>query len=141
LSRLRRRETDLLTPSLPDDQNWADLRKIVGPLAGAVRGHPELIWREGVGTRLEWADDRVWLVFEPRTIFEGISDANRFAATDFARERTVRRYNRALNDLIAFWASRLARDGSEQRALGLSDGVDAVFNLSSNTAYSRRIGA
>ena len=81
------------------------------------------------------------LVFEPRTIFEGITDDNRFAATDFARERTVKRYNRALNDLIAFWASRLARDGGEQRALDVSAGVDAVFNLSSNTAYCRRIGA
>jgi hypothetical protein len=141
LSRLRRRVTDLLTPSLPDDSTWVDLRKIVGPLAGTVRGHPELIWREGVGVRLEWADDRVWLVFEPRTIFEGISDDNRFAATDFGRERTVRRYNRTLNDLIAFWAYKLARDGDEQRALGLSVGVDAAFNLSSNTAYSRRIGA
>jgi hypothetical protein len=32
-------------------------------------------------------------------------------------------------------------DGTEQRALDVSAGVDAVFNLSSNTAYSRRIGA
>jgi NAD-dependent SIR2 family protein deacetylase len=141
LTRIRRRVTDLLMPAQPDDSSWADLQKIVGSLTGTVRGHPELVWREGVGVRLEWAEDRVWLVFEPRMIFEGIGDDNRFAATDFARERTVKRYNRVLNDLIAFWASRLARDGTEQRALDVSAGVDAVFNLSSNTAYSRRIGA
>jgi hypothetical protein len=63
---------------------------------------------------------------------------NRGAATDFARERTVRRYNRPLNELISFWADVLSAGGAELRALGISAGVDAVFKLGANTAYSRR---
>ena len=65
---------------------------------------------------------------------------NDFAA-DFARERTVKRYNRQLNALIAFWAKHIAGDGTEMRALGVGEGVDAVFKISGDTAYSKRSGA
>ena len=81
------------------------------------------------------------MVFEPRTIFTGVTDANRAASTDFGRERTVKRYNRQLNELIAFWAGKLAKGGAEQRALGVGTGVDAVFCLSPDTAFSRRVRA
>jgi hypothetical protein len=141
LDLLRKRSSDLLSPSDPNDTDWNELRQIVGVMSGAVNQHPELHWKEGVGVRLEWADDRIWLVFEPRTIFEGITDENRFAATDFARERTVRRYNRVLNSLIGFWSTRLANAGLELRSLNVGAGVDAAFRLNADTAYSRRIGA
>jgi hypothetical protein len=78
---------------------------------------------------------------EPRIVFDGINDDNRAAATDFAREKTVKRYNRVLNDLVGFWASVLAGTGDELRALDISDGVEAVFTLSPDTAFSRRAGA
>jgi len=117
------------------------LKAIVGQLSGTVPGQAEILWREGIGTRLEWADERLWLVFEPRTIFEGVTEDNRAAATDFGRERTVKRYNRLLNELIAFWAGKLANSGAEQRALGVDSGVDAVFRLSADTAFSRRVRA
>jgi hypothetical protein len=135
---IRRGSTDLLAPANPEDPVWIPLRRQVGKLSGTVTGHSELHWREGVGTRLDWADDRLWLLIEPRTVFVGITDANRSAASDFARERTVKRYNRQLNDLIAFWADLLAADGGDLRALGVSDGVDAVFRLSSDTGFSPR---
>jgi hypothetical protein len=80
----------------------------------------------------------LWLLIEPRTIFEGITDDNKAAAADFARERAVRRYNRQLNDLIAFWAMLLTDDGGELRALDIGAGVDAAFRLSPDTAFSRR---
>ena len=35
----------------------------------------------------------------------------------------------------------LAKDGTELRSLGIGDGVDAVFRLSPETAYSRRAHA
>ncbi len=138
---IRRRSTDLLAPADPQDAAWAPLRHLVGTLSGTVKGHPELRWREGIGTRLDWADDRLWLLIEPRTVFDGITDNNKVAAADFARERTVKRYNRQLNDLIAFWAALLARDGGDLRALGVGDGVDAAFRLSSDTGFSRRARA
>ena len=137
----RRRRNDFLAPSDPDAPSWAPLKKLVGVLAGAVAGHPELTWREGLGVRLDWADERLWLLIDARTVFEGITNENKSAATDFSRERTVRRYNQQLNELISFWAGILAGDGRELRALGANSGVDAVFRLGPDTAFSRRIRA
>jgi len=137
----RHGDTDLLVPADPRSAVWVDLKKQVGALTGTVTGTPDLCWSEGVGIRLEWADERLWLLFEPRTVFQGITEQNRFVASDFSRERSVKRYNRQLNDLIAFWAKHIAADGVELRALGIGDGVDAGFRLSADTAFSRRAGA
>jgi hypothetical protein len=134
---IHRRTSDLLAPADPAEAMWAQLGRFVGTLAGSVPDHPELRWHEGVSTRLDWADDRLWLLIDPCTVFDGIDDANRAFAADFARERTVRRYNRQLNDLLAFWAAHLAGD-PELRVLGIGDGIDAVFRLSPDTAFSRR---
>lgn len=136
----RRRNTDLFVPKDFDGARWKALRQLVGSVRGKVKGFDELTWREGVGVRLDWADEKLWLLIDPRTVFDGIDEANRGAAADFARERTVKRYNRELNKLIAFWA-KLLGNGGELRALGIVDGVDAVFELSPDTAYSRRVGA
>ena len=135
----RRRRSDLLQPADPQDPLWQGLRALVGSLSGTVPDHPGLKWSEGVSTRLDWASDRLWLLIEPCTVFEEVSDRDRTAAADFARERNVARYNRALNELIGFWAQYLARDGEEMRALGVGHGVDAAYRLSSITGFSRRI--
>ena len=42
-------------------------------LCNPLSKHPELSWREGIATRLEWADDKLWLVFEPRTLMDGLT--------------------------------------------------------------------
>jgi hypothetical protein len=134
---IHRRSDDLLAPADPSAAPWAELARLVGPLAGSVPDNPGLLWCEGVNTRLDWADDRLWLLIDPCTVFDGIDDANKAFAADFARERTVRRYNRPLNDLLAFWADHLSGD-AELRALGIGDGIDAVFRLSPDTAFSWR---
>jgi hypothetical protein len=141
LEHTRRRSADLFRPLDVEDPAWAPLRRLVSPLSGIVEGFADLRWREGIGTRLDWADDRLWLLVEPRIVFDGLTDDNRAAATDFAREKTVKRYNRVLNDLVGFWASVLAGTGDELRAVDISDGVEAVFTLSADTAFSRRAGA
>ena len=138
LTLIRRRNTDLLAPADPADQRWAPLKKLIGNMSGSVPKHPELKWCEGVGARLDWGNDRLWLLFESRTVMTGVTEENRAASTDFSRERAVRRYNGVLNELITFWASLLAADGSELHALGTSVGVDAVFKLGADTAFSRR---
>ena len=134
----RRRSVDFLAPSDPADLNWVPLKKLVGNLSGTIPKQSDLTWREGLATRLEWASDKLWLVFEPRTLIEGITDENRAAATDFSRERSVKRYNRQLNDLISFWGDLLCADGRELRALNVSTGVDAAFVLGKTTAFSKR---
>ncbi len=137
LAAIPKGSSDLLYPAAPSEPTWCELKRIVSALSGTVHG-TELQWFEGLEVRLEWADDRLWLLLEPRTVFTGITLENKGVAADFSRERTVKRYNRKLNDLIAFWANTLAGQGDELRAFGIADGVDAVFTLPSDTAYSRK---
>ena len=127
-----------LVPADSKDQAWGRLEALVGPLTGVVGDSENLRWQEGIGVRLGWANDQLYLLIEPRTVFVGITDANRMSASDFARERTVRRYNSVLNALIDFWARHLSQDGKKMRALNLRDGVDAVFQVSPVTAFTRR---
>jgi hypothetical protein len=78
---IRRRSADVLVAADPEADVWANLRRLVGPLAGSVPCHPDLRWREGVSTRLDWADDRLWLLTDPCTVFEGKPFQNRQAAS------------------------------------------------------------
>ena len=89
-------------------------------MTGAV---PEA--RRWHSVRLDWADERLWVLIEPRTIFEGISDENRGDAADFARERSVKRYNRPLNALVSFWA--ISRNCSCVQSL-VGNGMPASWN-------------
>ena len=134
----RKRSASLLAPIDPLNPRWAPLKTLVGTLSGSVNAHPELLWWEGIGARLDWANDRLWLLIEPRTVMSGVTDENRAASTDFSRERSVRRYNRELNALISFWATLLSDGGSEFAALGVTTGVDAAFRLGTETSFSRR---
>ncbi len=138
LVHMRRRSSDLLYPADSSDPTWMPLRGLVGDLTGSLPGHPSVTWHEGVSARLDWADDKLWFLIEPRTLFVGVDDSSRAAGSDFARERTVRRYNRKLNELVDFWSRHLYGSGGQLRALGISDGIDAVFGLSVTTAFSKR---
>ena len=127
-----------LVPARPRDRCWNPLRKMVNTLGGELGADDEIRWHEGISTRLEWSQDRPWLVFNPRTVFEGVTDDNKAIAADFARERTVRRYNRELNGLLDFWSRYLGEAQEDLRAFGIGDGVDAAFRIGSTTAFSRR---
>lgn len=140
LDHLRRRSFDLLAPSDCNDPRWSGLQRLVGNLSSRVTSHSELTWREGVATRLDWAADRLWLLVEPRVVFDGLSDTNRAAASSFARERTIKRYNRQLDSLISYWTTVITSSG-DLRALGIGTGVDASFRLSAKLPVSRRVGA
>lgn len=129
-----------LVPTDPCDRIWDPLRNLVdnSQLSGEINGYEDLFWKEGIATRLDWADDRLWLLIEPRIVFDGITDDNKAAAANFARERTVRRYNQQLNDLIDFWAQHVSFGENELRAFNIGDGVDAVFRISRVTGFSWR---
>ena len=131
----RRRSADLLVPADPMAAEWRSLKAVTGQLTGTLRGHPEVSWHEGVAVRLDWADDRLWMLLDPRVVFDGVTDATKAAAADFARERTVKRYNRELDQLIDFWAGHLS--GERLSALGIGDGIDAAFSVAAHTSYSK----
>ena len=127
-----------LVPARPSDPCWNPLRKMVKTLGGQLGKDDEIRWHEGISTRLELSGGALWLVFNPRTVFEGVIDENKAVAADFARERTIRRYNRDLNGLFDFWSQYLGGAQGHLRALGVDDGVDAAFHVGSTTAFSRR---
>ena len=141
LQMIQRGRTTLLVPSDPTEQRWSGLKGIVGTLSGQARNDPNLRWREGIDIRLDWADGRLWLLVEPRTVFNVVTADNRFVASRISRERTVKRYNKQLNDLLEFWSQYLSREGEELSALEIGNGIDAVFRISSVTGFSRRTGA
>lgn len=134
----RRRDEDLIIPTRPADRLFAPVDALVPHMTGTVPG-TRLPWAEGVAVRLEFFDNKLWLLVEPRPITERTDDrdAGRTGSA-WARERTARRYNRHWNDLVAAWAGVLVGDGEHLRAYGVGDGVDAAFRLSATTAYSRR---
>ncbi|MCY3664136.1 MAG: SIR2 family protein [Gemmatimonadetes bacterium] len=128
-------------PADPKDAIWDRLRELVGNLTGVVNGNPNLQWWEGITVRLDWANDRLWLLVEPCTVFDGITGTNKMAVTDFARERTIKRYNRELNDLVDFWAHHVSQNGEDMRALNTGHGVDAIFRISPATCFSDRLSS
>lgn len=135
----RRRSIHVLAPADPQADQWTPLRQMLGPIAGTLDGG-RIRWREGVAVRLDWANERLWLLIDARidTQDDG-TDASRTIAADFARERSARRYNREADKLISFWTGLFA--GADLRALGIGDGIDARFTLGQRTAYSYRVSA
>ncbi len=134
----RRRSQYFLSPVDTSHEQWRQLSKLVGKLEGYLPKHSEVKWNEGVGIKLDWASERLWLLIEPRIVFDGLTANTRHAASDFARERTVRRYNPDLNALLEFWTKLLASNGESIAALGVTSGLDAEFVLGMRSAYSRR---
>ena len=128
---------DLLAPRDPGDDAWQGLRDLFGQISGTVPKNRDIFWREGVGLRLEWASDQLWLLLEPRIVFDCASEETKAVRSDFARERTVRRYNQMLDKLIDYWSCRLA--GENMRSLGIGDGLDAAFTVGKRTAFSRAV--
>jgi len=136
---VHQRSQDLVAPADASDPAWQKLAEIAGRVEGTIRDHPEIGWREGASLRLEWADERLWLLIDPRIVFDGVTAENKALAADFARERTAQRYNQKIDKLVAFWTKRLA--GQDLRAFGIGNGIDAVFTLDRNTAFSRTVQA
>ncbi|WP_342250887.1 SIR2 family protein [Sphingomonas sp. OTU376] len=126
--------SDLLTPQSPRDAAWQGLRDIVGQINGKVPKNSDITWKEGLGLRLDWANEQLWLLLEPRIIFEGGSEETKAATADFARERTARRYNQTLDKLIDYWTRCVAGEGL--RTFEIGDGVDAVFEVERRSAHS-----
>jgi len=127
--------SDILAPQAPRDAAWQDLRDLLdGQISGTVPKNRDIAWREGVGVRLDWASDQLWLLLEPRIVFDGASEETKAITSDFARERTVRRYNPVLDKLIQYWSTRIA--GEDLRTLAIGDGLDAVFDIDRQSAFS-----
>lgn len=127
-----------VVPAEPASEMWSSLRRAVGPIAGSVDGAPEVRWWEGVSLRLDWVADQLCLLFDPRPVMDGLTEANRFVAAEFSRERTVRRYNTDVSRLLDFWAAHLFSGGTPMAALDDAVEMNARFVVGRTTCFSRR---
>lgn len=119
--------------------------ELVGPVPGTTGKYAE-----GLNVRLEQADGRWWVVFEPTTFIEfgpreQDEDAQRSSeewrkAEDWRRERWAQKYNHRWSAMLDAWVALLTHaKGVERSAYGLVDGegIDAHFELGPRTARSR----
>lgn len=129
------RSRSRLRPRDPAAEKWKLLRKATNnPLTGGVPNTVGLTWYEGIELQLDWADDSVWLLIEPRILFDGLDQENRHAASSHAREMTFNRYNQSANSLIDYWTKAIAGE------LSLLDGETEIasFQLHSKSGHSWR---
>lgn len=127
-------------PEAKRDPSYRLLKKAVRVLGGKVPSS-EIMWSHAVRIRLEYREDRLWLLFVPTIWFERPNDEELpTSAREFRREKLARLYNSELNDLIGGWAYLFCggQDRSTVRAFGIADGADASFVLEASTAYSHR---
>lgn len=117
------------------------LREVVGgALHGSIRNSPST-WSEAVRLRLEYRQEKLWLLYEPMVFLDrGAGEERDQAAADFVRERQARRYNQTWNGLLAAWAD-IITNGEADARIRASDGEgagSADFTISKLTAFSRR---
>jgi hypothetical protein len=140
------------------DSSLKLLKQAAGAIVGTVP-KTTIGWCEAIRIRLERRLDRNWLLIEPAVWIEdagadaiGSEEATQVSAprtvedeaiAEFVRERSAKRYNNVLNRLLDGWADALVGVGvqeAELRALGIADGIDAIFRIGRVTAFSGRIG-
>ena len=101
-------------------------------------------WVEVCGLRLDYRDDRLWLLLDPRTHIVWIDDTGpeeRNKAKDFVRERMARRYNSQSNDLLESWRTILlgADKGDATLTVGpFTNGIGASFTINTVSGFSGR---
>ena len=117
-----------------------DAAKPVDRVAGLVP-NTTVPWSEACDLRVDYRLDQFWLLIEPTIVTELDDDADPAtveATREFVRERRARRHNRLANALLEGWINLIVgRDASMRlKTFGISDGVDAEFELLRTSAFS-----
>lgn len=130
------------------DDIYTPLRRAIGkgPLAsihGDLQGMHGVHWGEAVSIRAEERNGRLWLLLRPDIWISPLKEREK--ATNFLRERKLRRYNPQAFEILSAWIQILLGDvGQGQAATIIAfSGADfsAQFEISTRTAYSRRSAA
>lgn len=112
------------------------------PLFGSI-SKCNINYNEGVQIKLENFLDKWWCCFEPTTfVADQIGDDKQIRSiiTDWRRELWAKRYNSKWAKIITAWANILSGDNGgrlETFNINSDEGQDAVFQISSITAWSR----
>jgi hypothetical protein len=118
----------------------APLKGVLKMIYGTV-GSTSVAWAEAMEIHLEYRMNRLWLVIEPAVWVAKPSDQEREIVREFQRERQAVRYNRMANELLGAWCEVISgkQPVAKLSAFGISDGIDAVFEVGDTTAFSRRL--
>lgn len=126
---------------MPEHFHHNDVKPL-NSLTGTV-GNTGIRWTECCELRLDYKLDRLWLLMEPRVhrnIPEEATKAQIDESKEFVRSRLAERFNPKFNAMLSGWASLLlgANRGDRSvtlRSFGISDGIDATFELSPITGF------
>jgi hypothetical protein len=119
----------------------------LAPLRNKLKGtdgiipHTNVKWSEAVSIRLEHRMGRLWMLLEPTVWFDKTeSDEERYACSEFVRERQARRYNREADTILNAWLQVLLPGAGEAEVYAFTDqpGMEARFTFSRRTAFARR---
>jgi hypothetical protein len=111
------------------------------PIHGQVPGTTGVHWGEAVAIRMEERDGRLWLLMRPDIWISPLKE--RENATDFLRERKLKRYNPQSFDVLSAWIQILLGGVGQGQSAKITAfphaDFSAEFEISTRTAYSRRI--
>lgn len=106
---------------------------------GRIPGRQDAFWGEAVAMHLEDRNGFLWLLLQPDVWITPL--AQREAASDFLRERKLRRYNAQSYEILNAWIHILLGDLGQGRVTVTAfpdTDFSATFEISTRTAYSRR---
>lgn len=109
-----------------------------------VVGNTGIRWTECCELRVDYKLDRLWLLMEPlihRDIPREATLAQTEESKEFVRSRLADRFNPKANAMLSGWANLLLGTNRNARSVtlssfGISDGIDATFEVSSITGFS-----
>jgi hypothetical protein len=119
----------------------------LGPLKGVLKiicgtvPKTSVAWAEAMEIHLEYRMNRLWLVIEPTVWVAKPRDHEREIVREFQRERQAVRYNRVANELLGAWCEVVSgkQPVANLSAFGITDGIDATFEVGDTTAFSGRL--
>lgn len=109
-----------------------------GDLIGPVPKLEKTFWAESLSMSLEFRDKKWWLLIEPELWISPLT--NREHATDFIREKRLRRYNRQSSQILDAWISLLlGATGDNEVTVSCFPNAEfkPAFQVNSRTAFSR----
>ena len=110
-------------------------------LAGTI-GDTSIKWCEACELSLDYRLNRLWLLFEPTVLIlnnQNLDQAFYDVSKEFVRQRTLKRYNQQYNSILSGWIKLLfgeSKDTMKLTSLGITDGIDASFEVSPITGFS-----
>ncbi|MGZ5025543.1 MAG: SIR2 family NAD-dependent protein deacylase [Methylobacter sp.] len=129
------------------DQLFSRLRAALGNTnqASIIGNVPKLIdvtWAECVSIRLEERDGKLWVMLKPDIWIKPL--ARRHEATDFLRQRRLKRWNKQAYQLLDAWIEILLGSVGSGSVVKVSCYPEtkycATFEIGTRTAYSGRDG-